>query len=84
MMQLRYFGWVRSRIGISKEEISLPTHIDSVALLIEFLKNRGDGYLQAFEEVENIRAAVNQEIAPHETKIFEGDEVALFPPMTGG
>ncbi len=83
-MQLRYFGWVRSRIGISKEEISLPTHIDSVALLIEFLKNRGDGYLQAFEEVENIRAAVNQEIAPHETKIFEGDEVALFPPMTGG
>ncbi len=83
-MQLRYFGWVRSRIGISKEEISLPTHIDTVALLIDFLQTRGSGYLQAFEDIGTIRAAVNQEIVPHETKISEGDEVALFPPMTGG
>lgn len=83
-MRVLYFGWVRSRVGISKEEICLPSDVCTVAKLIDWLKNRDDVYSHAFDEVENIRAAVNQEIVPHETKIMEDDEVALFPPMTGG
>ena len=83
-MQVLYFGWVRSRIGHGKEELKLPAGIDTVAGLIHWLKSRGDGYARAFEDSDMIRAAVNQEIAPHDTAIAEGDEVALFPPMTGG
>ncbi len=83
-MQVLYFGWVRSRIGHGKEELKLPAGIDTVAGLIHWLKSRGDGYAHAFEDSDVIRAAVNQEIAPHDTAIAEGDEVALFPPMTGG
>jgi molybdopterin synthase sulfur carrier subunit len=84
MMQVLYFGWVRSRIGLGKEDVSPPAEIDTVAALIGWLKGRGDGYAHAFENASSIRAAVNQEIAPHDTAIEEGDEVALFPPMTGG
>ena len=84
MMQLLYFGWVRSRIGHGKEELELPPDIDTVAGLIDWLKSRGDGYAHAFEDSDAIRAAVNQEITPHDTAISDGDEVALFPPMTGG
>ncbi|MEC7488109.1 MAG: molybdopterin converting factor subunit 1 [Pseudomonadota bacterium] len=83
-MQILYFGWVRSRIGFSKEECMPPPHITTVATLIEWLKQRGGGYAQAFEDVSSIRAAVNQEIAPHDARISAGDEIALFPPMTGG
>ena len=83
-MQVLYFGWVRSRIGHGKEELKLPAGIDTVAGWIHWLKSRGDGYAHAFEDSDAIRAAVNQEIAPHDTAIAEGDEVALFPPMTGG
>ena len=83
-MQVLYFGWVRSRIGHGKEELELPAGIDTVAGLIHWLKSRGDGYVHAFADSDMIRAAVNQEIAPHDTAIAQGDEVALFPPMTGG
>ena len=83
-MQVLYFGWVRSRIGHGKEELSPPDHVETVAELIDWLKGRGDGYAQAFENAGAIRAAINQEIAPLEAEIADGDEVALFPPMTGG
>ena len=83
-MQVLYFGWVRSRIGHGKEELSPPDGVETVADLIDWLKGRGDGYAHAFENAGAIRAAVNQEIAPHDAAIAEGDEVALFPPMTGG
>lgn len=83
-MQLLYFGWVRSRIGISSEEIDRPDGVETVAELMVWLEARGDGYARAFEESDAVRAAVNQEIATVDAKIADGDEVAFFPPMTGG
>jgi len=83
-MQVLYFGWVKSRIGIGKEELSPPPEVTDVASLIDWLKGRGDRYAHAFEDSTVLRVAVNQEIAPLDAAIAEGDEVAVFPPMTGG
>jgi len=83
-MQVLYFGWVRSRIGIGKEELSPPQEVANVADLIDWLKAKGGGYANAFEDSSALRVAVNQEIAPLDTAITDSDEVALFPPMTGG
>ena len=83
-MQVLYFGWVKSRIGIGKEELSPPPEVTNVAALIEWLKSRGGGYADAFEDSTALRVAVNQEIAPMDAAIADGDEVAVFPPMTGG
>jgi len=83
-MQVLYFGWVKSRIGIGKEELSPPPEVTNVASLIDWLKGRGDRYANAFKDSTALRVAVNQEIAPLDAAIADGDEVAVFPPMTGG
>lgn len=83
-MQVLYFGWVKSRIGIGREELSPPPEVTNVASLIDWLKGRGDRYANAFEDSTALRVAVNQEIAPLDAAITDGDEVAVFPPMTGG
>ena len=83
-MQLLYFGWVRTRIGTGSEEIALPAGIEDVRGLVEWLQSRGQNYLEALREVESIRIAVNQELADLDAPIAGGDEVAVFPPMTGG
>ena len=83
-MQVLYFGWVKSRIGTGKEELSPPPEVTNVATLIEWLKGQGEGYSKAFEDSAALRVAVNQKIAPLDAAISENDEVAVFPPMTGG
>ena len=83
-MRLLYFGWVRTRIGLGGETLELPAEIDDVRALVEWLKQRGDGYREALEDLTIIRVAVNQEMANLDAMISSEDEVALFPPMTGG
>ena len=83
-MQLLYFGWVRTKIGISGEKIELPHHVNDVRSLIRWLQDRGAGYSEALSEISIIRIAINQEMAELNSAITANDEVALFPPMTGG
>ena len=83
-MKLIYFGWVRSRIGIQSEEIDPPADVDDVRGLIAWLQGRGDGYAEALADLSVVRVAVNQELADFDARVHGGDEVALFPPMTGG
>jgi molybdopterin synthase sulfur carrier subunit len=81
---LKYFAWVRERIGIGEEKAELPAHVTTVGEAIDWLAERGPGYAHAFERREIIRAAVDQVHAPPETALKDAHEIAFFPPMTGG
>ncbi len=83
-MQLLYFGWVRGKIGIDRETIEVPEGIDDVEGLITWLRGRGAGYAEALVDPLVVRVAVNQELVDFDQPVASGDEIAVFPPMTGG
>ncbi len=83
-MKVLYFAWLRQRTGIGEEEIDPPANVTDVAGLIDWLRARGPGHADALQDVSAIRIAINQEFAELDSAVAPGDEVALFPPMTGG
>jgi len=83
-VKLLYFAWVRQRIGRSEEDLTVPASVSTVAALIEYLRGRGAGYEAAFRDAALLRCAVNQEHARFDAKIGPNDEIAFFPPVTGG
>ncbi len=83
-MKLLYFAWVRQKIGRGEETIELPREARTVGDLVIWLKGRGEGYADAFADVKRLRAAVNQEHVDFSAPVGQGDEVAFFPPVTGG
>ena len=83
-MKLLYFAWLRARIGHAEEELAVPAEVRDVAGLLEWLSRRGGGYAEALRDLSVIRVAVNQDYVGRDHSIREGDEVALFPPVTGG
>jgi len=83
-MKLLYFSWVRERIGCDEEDISLPANITNVGTLLEWLAARGPAYAAALADRNAIRVAVNQNYVDDAHPVAIGDEVALFPPVTGG
>ncbi len=83
-MKLIYFAWLRTRIGLGEEHIALPDGVHDVAALIDWLKTRGPGYEAALADASVIRVAVNQDYVKPDHVLAAGDEVALFPPVTGG
>ena len=83
-MKIVYFAWLRERVGLGEEEISLPAGIDSVGRLMAWLRTRTPGHEAAFATGRVVRCAVNQNFATPDMAIADGDEVAFFPPVTGG
>ena len=83
-MKVRYFAWVRERVGHAEEEIELPPDVTHVAGLIAWLAQRDEGYAAAFAEPDVIRAAIDQEHVEHDAALSDAREIAFFPPMTGG
>ncbi len=83
-MKLLYFAWVRQRIGKSEETIDLPASVKDVSSLIDHVRAKGEGYAAAFRDVKSIRCAVNQNHAGMEARVTNHDEIAFFPPVTGG
>jgi sulfur-carrier protein len=83
-VKLLYFAWLRARIGQAEEELAVPAEVRDVAGLLEWLRGRGGGYAEALRDLSVIRVAVNQDYVGRDHPIRAGDEVALFPPMTGG
>jgi molybdopterin synthase sulfur carrier subunit len=81
---LLYFAWVRQKIGRGEETIELPAHVTTVTELVAWLRGRGPGYADAFADTSRLRAAVNQDHAGFDAAVGARDEVAFFPPVTGG
>ena len=83
-MNLLYFAWVRQKLGRGEETLALPDGVATVGELVEHLRLRGGAYAQAFAEPSRLRAAVNQEHVSFDAPLADIDEVAFFPPVTGG
>ncbi len=83
-MKLLYFAWLREKAGVFSEDVSPPDGVATVADLIEWQIGRGGGHAEAFADEAMVRVAVNQEYVGLDHPVAAGDEVAFFPPVTGG
>jgi molybdopterin synthase sulfur carrier subunit len=83
-VKLRYFAWVRERVGKPEEEVELPASVATIAELMKWLSGRGEEYAHAFEDPKVVRAAIDRAHVKGDAAIAGAREIAFFPPMTGG
>ena len=83
MLQLRYFASLRESLGIGDEQIELPDGVNNLPGLTRWLQRRGESWESALADT-RLHIAVNQEIVKTDAAIVDGDEIAWFPPVTGG
>jgi molybdopterin synthase sulfur carrier subunit len=83
-VKLRYFAWVRERVGKAEEDIDPPDAVTTVGDLVAWLTRQGEGYAYAFENPKVVRSAIDKRHVRAEAQIAGAREIAFFPPMTGG
>ena len=83
-MKILYFAWLRTKIGFAEERVEPPAEVVDVASLLRWLEGRGPSFAEALKDLAVVRVAVNQEYVPVSHPVRPDDEVALFPPVTGG
>ena len=83
-MKVLYFAWLRTKIGLAEEILEPPNEVATVADFLTWLKRRGPRYAEALQDRSMVRVAVNEEYARDGDPVAPDDEVALFPPVTGG
>jgi molybdopterin synthase sulfur carrier subunit len=83
-VRLLFFASLRERLGATGEELEVPATVTTVAALREHLRGRGGAWAEVFAPNRNVRAAVNQDMVQPAAPLKAGDEVAFFPPVTGG
>jgi molybdopterin synthase sulfur carrier subunit len=84
VVTLLYFAGLRETLGCSRESVALPAGTPTVSMLIDELRNRDPKWSDALGRDKRFRVAVNQHMADLSTPIKPGDEIAFFPPVTGG
>lgn len=84
IVTLKYFAWVREKIGRTEEKILLPTHVQTVADLLSWLRTRGPEYESVFSQPKLISAAIDKTHVKSNMTVSGAQEIALFPPVTGG
>jgi molybdopterin converting factor subunit 1 len=84
LISILYFAWLRERIGVAREDLALPDAVVTLESLIDDLASRDARHAAAFQNRASIRCAVNQQFADLSSPVRPGDEVAFFPPVTGG
>jgi len=83
-MRILYFAWLRERTGADAEEVAPPAGVTDVRGLVDWLRARSPGHAAALADLAQVRVAVNQEAVALDHPVGAGDEVAFFPPVTGG
>jgi len=84
MIKVLYFAALREQLGAGSEEMELPAGIDNLGALAAHLGTRGDAWSDAFGGGRTVMMALNQEAARPEDVLTDGDEIAFYPPVTGG
>jgi molybdopterin synthase sulfur carrier subunit len=84
LLTVRYFAWVREKVGRADERIEIPASVTTVADLVAWLKSRGPEYAAAFGAAGVVRAALDQTHVKPAQSLAGAKEVAFFPPVTGG
>jgi len=83
-VKIRYFAWMKRRVGLAEEDVTPPATVTTVADLVAWLRMRSPGHAEALAEGAAFGAAVDQRTAPFDAPIAGAREVAFFPPFTGG
>lgn len=83
-MKIRYFAWMKRTVGVPEEIVEPPTEVRTVGELVTWLRSRSAGHAEALAEGAAFGAAVDQRTAPFDAPIAGANEVAFFPPFTGG
>jgi len=83
-IQLLFFAGLREAVGSGSESLALPAAVATVGELRAYLAARGGKWAEHFAPTRNVRAAVNQTMVAADAAVKDGDEVAFFPPVTGG
>ena len=83
MATILYFAWVREKVGQGQESIPLPVDVDTVGALLAHLRQLDTAHADALAS-DHLRVAVNQKHATPEMRVTDSDEVAIFPPVSGG
>ena len=84
MITLVYLARLREALGAAAEKVELPGDVGTVAALLAWLRARGGAWAAELAPGRAVRVAVNYDMARGDTPVKAGDEVALFPPVTGG
>lgn len=83
-MKILYFAWLREKLGRAEEDLDPPDGVATVGDLLDWLAARNPDLQAILDAGRVIRMAVNQDFADPATPVSRGDEIALFPPVTGG
>jgi molybdopterin synthase sulfur carrier subunit len=84
MITVLYFARLREALGTASEQIEAPAGVRDLESLLKLLRSRGGAWAEELADGRPVRAAVNQDMACDDTPVVDGDEIAFFPPVTGG
>jgi sulfur-carrier protein len=83
-IQLVFLARLRERFGVAREVFALPPDVSTVSALLAALRKRGGAFAEELAPARAFRVAVNQDVVALDHPVKAGDEVAIFPPVTGG
>ena len=83
-MRIVYFAKVRETIGLGEELRSLPDDVGTIEACLDWLAVQGSVYQSAFSDRSKLRFALDQKVAKIDAALYGMEELAIFPPVTGG